>query len=382
MSETKVYQKHNSFVEIRQQKPLPDPRPRLKRLLEDGSSWGLAPQAAALVRQACRELLGLEAPAGHPPFALHANVQEELARLADSQLPRYLHYRFRYEAFPERKRLDDWPPCLQIEPTSACNFRCVFCYQTDAVFTKKANGHMGMMSLDLFKKVIDEAEGNVEAVTLASRGEPMACPDIAAMLRYAKGKFLALKLNTNASLLDEAKCHAILESDVSTLVFSADAAEEPAYSRLRVGGTLEKTLQKVRLFDDIRRRHYPDSTLITRVSGVKVPGSGELDAMESFWGRYVDQVAFVNYNPWENVYEAPDNGLGTPCSDLWRRMFVWWDGRVNPCDVDFRSELCVGDARGLSLKQLWRSPAYEELRAQHLERRRSDRSPCAKCSVV
>src|SRR5207247_4422898 len=64
-----------------------------------------------------------------------------------------------------------------------------------------------------------------------SRGEPLACPLIKEMLSYLRGKFLALKMNTNASLLDEVKCHAILASEMNTLVFSADAAAEPAYSR-------------------------------------------------------------------------------------------------------------------------------------------------------
>ena len=31
---------------------------------------------------------------------------------------------------------------------------------------------MGHMSIDVFKKCIDELEGNIEAITFASRGEP------------------------------------------------------------------------------------------------------------------------------------------------------------------------------------------------------------------
>ena len=53
------------------------------------------------------------------------------------------------------------------------------------------------------------------------------------------------------------------------------------------------------------------------------------------WGDLVDQVAFVNYVPTENVYEMDENSITDPCSDLWRRMFIWWDGKVNPCEIDF-----------------------------------------------
>ena len=30
--------------------------------------------------------------------------------------------------YPQTRTLDNFPPYLQIEPTSICNFRCVFCF--------------------------------------------------------------------------------------------------------------------------------------------------------------------------------------------------------------------------------------------------------------
>ena len=115
---------------------------------------------------------------------------------------------------------------------------------------------MGHMSVELFQDIIDQIEGKIDFISLASRGEPMACKDIAEMLRYCEGKFLGLKVNTNASLLTEEKCHALLSGGVNTVVFSADAAEEPLYSQLRVGGTLKKVLEKIELFNDVKRKHY------------------------------------------------------------------------------------------------------------------------------
>ncbi|MDA2932776.1 radical SAM protein [Acidobacteria bacterium AH-259-D05] len=100
------------------------------------------------------------------------------------------------------------------------------------------------------------------------------------LLAYASGKFLGLKINTNAWFLDERKCHALLRAGVSTLVFSADAASEPLYSQLRVKGKLDRVLANIRLFQEIRARHYPDAKTITRVSGVKFRKSQNLDEME------------------------------------------------------------------------------------------------------
>lgn len=379
----KTYKKQNSFIGIRHYKTLEDIIPRIRKLRDNLDSLSLSDYENSIIQSACSELLEKTTlDKNVSPFQLFTYNLDEINSLEERDLPRYLFYRFRYETFPQRLQLDDFPPCLQIEPASICNYRCLFCYQIDEEFTRKSNGMMGMMSLDLFKHLIDQAEGKCEAVTLASRGEPLICPDIIPMIRYAGGKFLALKLNTNAWFLDENLCHAILEAGVNTLVFSADAASEPTYSQLRVNGSLQKVYDNIKLFREIRDKHFPESKVITRVSGVKVPGTDKLEDMEKFWGELVDQVAFVKYNPWENSYDQPINDTKEPCSDLWRRMFVWWDGKVNPCDVDFKSHLSTGNALSDDLSDLWQSSSYMTLREKHKEKLRSQCEPCNRCTFV
>ena len=67
--------------------------------------------------------------------------------------------------------ISEYPACVQLEPTSVCNFRCIMCYQSDKTFSEKKHGFMGSMEMDLFKKIVDEIEGKVESVTFASRGD-------------------------------------------------------------------------------------------------------------------------------------------------------------------------------------------------------------------
>jgi radical SAM protein with 4Fe4S-binding SPASM domain len=382
-SEKQVYKKQNSFINIRYRHSVQDVIPRIKKLQDNLDSLTLTPYQNNIVTRAVTDILDSDQETENTfPFTLHSFNISEIEKLTDQELPRFLFYRYRYEVFPQQLQLDEFPPCLQIEPASICNYRCVFCYQVDTSFSKKNNGMMGAMSFDLFKSLIDDAEGNCEAISLASRGEPLICPDIKKMLAYAEGKFLALKLNTNAWFLDEAKCHAILQAGVNTVVFSAESASEPNYSRFRVGGQLERVVKNIKRFHEIREKQYAHSTTISRVSGVKVPGSDDIDHMERFWGDWVDQVSFVDYNPWENTYQQPINNITTACSDLWRRMFVWWDGSVNPCDSDYKSALCVGKASESGLSSLWRSQQYEELRDNHKNQKRQQCNPCDRCSVI
>ena len=315
-------------------------------------------------------------------FKIEPFVADEMHLIDDKDLPRFLFHRYRYEIFPQLRQLDEYPPYLQIEPSSICNYRCIFCYQTDQVFSGKKSSHMGTMSLEIFKDIIDQAEGKIEFVSLASRGEPLICRNIDKMMEYSSGKFLNLKVNTNASLLSEKFCHALLCGGAKTIVFSADAAEEPLYSKFRVRGKLEKVLKNIERFKKIRETEYSKTQVITRVSGVMVDDVQNMESMKKLWGGLVDQISFVKYNPWENVYESPLSEVTGPCSDLWRRMFVWFDGKVNPCDTDYKSELKVGNMTETSVSELWLGEEYKQLREDHSSNKRKNTYPCNRCVVA
>ena len=67
-------------------------------------------------------------------FNLTNNIIDELNITDLDDWPKYLVHRYRYEVYPDKKILDEYPPYLQIEPSSICNYRCVFCFETDKSF--------------------------------------------------------------------------------------------------------------------------------------------------------------------------------------------------------------------------------------------------------
>jgi radical SAM protein with 4Fe4S-binding SPASM domain len=374
-----VYKKANSFVTLSGATENSIQIHRIRNLqstLINGST-----KEEELVVKACDDLLDPNRK-NFTKFELKPFILEEMKRLNNDELFRYLYYRYRYDIYPSTQQLDAFPPCVQIEPSSICNYRCVFCYQTDPNLTQGRHGHMGMMDLDVFKLIVDQIENRVEAVTLASRGEPLMAKDIISMLEYLSGKFLGLKLNTNASFLTEEKAHAILTAEPNTLVFSADASDKELYAKLRVNGDLDTVLSNIQIFNDIKSKHYPNSRTITRVSGVRYNDKQVFSEIEAFWHNYVDQVAFVAYNPWESAYEAPENNIVDHCSDLWRRTFIWWDGTINPCDVDYRSTLAAGNIKEESLAEVWRGEKYQKLRHFHSNAARCTLKPCSGCSLI
>ena len=42
------------------------------------------------------------------------------------------------------------------------------------------------------------------------------------------------------------------------------------------------------------------------------------------------------FSRWDTYNNDPDKDLKTPCKNIWERMYVWFDGKVNPCDADYK----------------------------------------------
>ena len=381
MINNKEYQKYNSFNEIQFKKKVNKENllSQIKNCLYNDNNGELSNYQKKILERVKKDLFH---ESSKEKFKLSNHVFNEINQIEEKDIPKYLFHRYRYEVFPKNFEKDDYPPFLQIEPSSICNYRCVFCFETDPTFSGKKSGFMGTMSLDLFKSIIDQAENKVEFISIASRGEPFVNNEIPKMLEYTSGKFLSLKINTNASLLNEKKIHAILSGGVTTIVFSADAADSELYAKLRVNGKLEKVLKNIELFNKIKETKYKNSKIISRVSGVKVGENQKIEDMYNLWGQLVDQVAFVNYNPWENVYNKEERKINLPCSDLWRRMFIWWDGKINPCDTDYKSLLSVSNFKEKSLRDAWNSKEYDDYREKHLNDNRNKIYPCKNCVLV
>ena len=212
-----------------------------------------------------------------------------------------------------------------------------------------------------------------------SGDRPMFENNIYDFLNYAEGKFLGLKINTNASMLNEKLIHALLSSDLQTIVFSIDAKDKESYEKIRVNGSFEKTIKNLELFNKIRNTKYRREDKIVRISGVKINDKQNIEEMKKKWGDVADIIAFTNYTPWESSYENDENNILDPCSELWTRLFVWWDGKINPCDYDYKSLLSKWNIKDAKINEIWNSKYYNNLRNNHLKRLRNNLEPCKRC---
>jgi len=295
---------------------------------------------------------------------------------------KYLIFRYKFINFPKNKIVSEFPNHLVIEPVSACNLRCVMCFQIDETFSGNQD-YMGMMDIDLFKKIIDDAhEIGIKAITLTGRGEPTLHPKIGEMLKYCSGKFFELKMNTNATKLNEKLIHEILSSSITDLVFSVDSYQKKEYESIRVGGIFENIFENIKKFSKIKKLEYTKSKCATRISGVKVEKNMDENKFKEYWKPYVDHVVLVDFDQkWDTYNNSKEDAGKSPCDYLWGEMNVWYDGSCNPCDVDYKSKLKMGSLLKNKISEIWKCKEYEEFRNLHLTNSRQKCSPCDQCPL-
>ena len=297
---------------------------------------------------------------------------------------KYLIFRYKFYIAGKNKINLGYPPYLLIEPVSTCNLRCPFCFQTDKSFTKKP--FMGVIDFDFFKKIIDQADKlETGAITIASRGEPTMHKQYIEMLEYINQKenIFEIKTNTNGTYLTEKMCHAIFKNNVTQIVISSDHYIKEEYERLRLGSNFEKVVKNVDMLFNIRKKFYPDSFTEIRISGIDNERNLDREKFKNFWIKRCDHVTtsfpLERWNTYEN--EVLPN-IKDPCENLWDRMYVWFDGKVNPCDADYKSYLSYGSAKEYDLKELWNNKAISKTREQHVKKNRNEINPCDRCGVT
>ena len=359
------------------------------RFLEGRREEDLSPDLLAarddLRLQASDPLLRDTTTSGRDPaverFVLSQDERTQLSKLPRTSWLRFIRYRYRFKIYPRRRRLSDFPLVMLVEPTSICNLRCQMCFQSDDSFSRDRS-LMGRMEFGLFQQIIDEmAAHGCDSLVLASRGEPTLHPRFADMLAYASPRVLDVKMNTNATRLDEPLCHRILQAEPNLVVFSADSEDPAQYEEIRKGARFDQVLENVRRFRDIRAKQYPNSRTTTRVSATLFRKDQNAEAIRSFWSELVDQVAVHSAWPFWDSYNAPLSEVTNPCGLLWERMFIWWDGVCNPCDIDYKSHLAMGklDAR-TSIQEIWRGEKAQNFRRLHENSQKNSCVPCNRCS--
>jgi radical SAM protein with 4Fe4S-binding SPASM domain len=288
-------------------------------------------------------------------------------------------FRDNYKRAEKFEELDN-PPQLDIELNGGCNMKCPFCLH--GYGEKRPNT---LMPIETYKKLIDEAIAfGVRGLKLNYINEPMLRTDLEQCISYAKSAgMLNVYMVTNGTLLNAKRRISMLDSGITKVFISVDAATPETYNRQRLSGKFNLVVKNILSFVEERDRRgltYP----LVRVSFLRnALNIHEEEAFREFWQDKVDMLAFQKMND----LPAVDSGLtikeqgmeSTGCTFPFKQLVVDYEGDILPCCKMGGKQLALGNITNMTLKKAWHSDKMKTLQLMHKEKRWQENPVCTRC---
>jgi len=272
-----------------------------------------------------------------------------------------------------------FPPFLFTEPTNNCNLKCSFCPRM------KSNKKVGNMSMDLYKKVIDESlkYGKRWGIGFVKDGDGLLHPELGKMIKYAKEKKSALftHLTTNAVALSERKSLEILESGLDDLRISLDAATPETYEKIKGVQCFELVEKNVNRFLEIKKELGAKKPFV-RIKIIRMKETEkEIESFRRKWESLADWIEVTSLYTWGdlNLDVSGDRIKRYPCAFLWYWPIVNWNGDVSMCCLD-NGDGIVGNVNENTIFEIWNSKEYKRIREMHLNNEFEKIPACRNCT--
>lgn len=277
------------------------------------------------------------------------------------------------------------PYALILETGNTCNFNCATCPTPRKLVLAKRPPEL--MSLEKFKKVIDQVKSYVHIVYLYNSNEPLLNPQIGEMIRYASDNHLHTMISTNCSLLDEIRARKILDSGLGEIRFALDGLTKESFEQFRVGGNFETVKTNIENFCRLKQelgKKRPIATLqfiLNKLNQDQIPDIKKFAKENKIDKLYIKPFILGKYAYREDdlkrlsdnflpdkdiesdeiVYKKDEQGLAKPkaerkmCPDVKRIFTVLSDGRASMCCFDLMGDYIYGDLGVQNFKEIWNS---------------------------
>jgi len=298
---------------------------------------------------------------------------------------RYAESRKHWEQVAQTLELPPAPLQVDIELTNICDIRCLMCER------KYMRRTTGMMSTALFKQIIDDcAKSGVESVKLNLWGESLLHKELLSMVQYAKdNSSLILQFNTNANRLSSEISRGLILAGLDKLTISIDGVSSETYQKVRIGGNYRRVIENVETLLELKQSYGSVLPVVTLQIIAMTETKHEIDAFVETWQDRVDCVSVTNIFTTNKSHDEIDNlslrrNTNTdlqPCSQLWQRLSILWDGVATVCCNDYDGALAIGNVHESSITELWQCEKLNQLRENHKDLNFS-RLICRKCENI
>jgi radical SAM protein with 4Fe4S-binding SPASM domain len=286
---------------------------------------------------------------------------------------------------------------LQVEVASACNLKCPQCF-------RHIEGHRsGFFTRELWSKAITPLFRHVSDIHLVGIGEPLLCKDFFFFVDDAIGQNIRVHTTSNLQLVNEEIAEKIVLSGICRLSFSCDGATKETYEKIRVNGKFERLKSSLELINKFKAMHNRPLPQLVLNFGAMKSNIHELPQVVEFAKRYDAELVIAYHNviyvsglKEESLYHYQElsdrkflearriaESLGVRmfspglfsrplrqskdechCVDPFESLYIYSDGRVGPCCMDFPERHVLGDIRDSSIEDVWNSFPILNLRKE------------------
>jgi radical SAM protein with 4Fe4S-binding SPASM domain len=225
----------------------------------------------------------------------------------------------------------------------------------------------GVMEMDLFKKVVDECAAlGITHVRVHNYGEPFLDRQLVDKVRYAKERGIAeVGMISNGSLITEEIAQGMIDAGLDAINISVDASGKEVFESTRLNLNYDDVIRNIETLVRLRKASGKVRPKLI-LSFVRQDNSVDEQRFIDHWRQVADKIHITDLHNWAGTLNATSN-VTFPCYRMWQTFTVLWDGRVSLCCADFDGRHILGDLRTQSIAQVWNSPAYLDVRRQHLE---------------
>lgn len=307
---------------------------------------------------------------------------------------------FDFSVQPLADKLTAWPQVMVIDNTNSCNAKCVWCPNPDLT-------NLGVMKMDLYRKIIDDYATRGGRLRFGTFGEPLLDKTFGQKIEYLKRypSITKAEVLTNAFFLNQKIIPILIENSVGVEI-SLDELDKETFEdvkkmsydvvRKNIVDFLEandrspnpvpvnfrvktlKTIAETENHEFYRKISSHNCTIeLTPIDeNIITSWAGKFDKGTFFKTFVKDFSQFKKFS-----YKNYNLSNPAPCVQLWKWLIIYWDGTVVLCCVDMFSETKMGDLKEQSIQEVWQGQPLENVRRKMISRKRFDIPICQNCDI-
>lgn len=277
------------------------------------------------------------------------------------------------------------PKYIYIETTNKCNAECIMCPH------KKMKRKQGIMSLSLFKKIIDycsHVDLSQTTIFLHKEGEPLLDPYIFERSKYIKKmcSIANLAINTNGSLLSKENVNKLLCSGLDKLFISIDGVSSMAYNFIRKGLDYEILKNNIQYLFRKKKDENSKMEIVLQMTVCKF-NKHEIEFFTDTWKDsgaelYIKSMHSYLDGEFSSMTEIKTEKQQGVCRDPFNVIVVFWDGSYGVCCWDYDNLYKIGNFKNESVIEAFNNKQFSEMRKKQLEQNCYNIEPCSRCMRI